>query len=40
MAYNTKLADKVRTYISNIHGLEIEEKQMFGGLAFMVNGKM
>lgn len=40
MAYSTKLAEKVRAYLSDIQGLKIEEKKMFGGLAFMVNGKM
>tara|TARA_R110000868_G_C10892706_1_gene763746 strand:+ start:592 stop:945 length:354 start_codon:yes stop_codon:yes gene_type:complete len=40
MAYSTILADKVREYLSKIKGLKIEEKKMFGGLAFMVNGKM
>lgn len=40
MAYNTKLADKVRDYLADIPELEIEEKKMFGGLAFLINGKM
>lgn len=40
MAYSTDLADKVRASLSEIKGLKIEEKKMFGGLAFMVNGKM
>ena len=40
MAYNSKLADRVREYIAKFPKLEIEEKKMFGGLAFMVNGKM
>lgn len=40
MAYDTKLADKVREHLSAIKGLKIEEKAMFSGLAFMVNGKM
>jgi TfoX/Sxy family transcriptional regulator of competence genes len=39
MAYNEKLADKVRALISETHK-NIEEKKMFGGLCFMVNGKM
>jgi TfoX/Sxy family transcriptional regulator of competence genes len=40
MAYNTKLAERVRTYLEGVAGLKIEEKQMFKGLAFLVNGKM
>ena len=39
MAYNEKLADRVRELISLTHE-NIEEKKMFGGLCFMVNGKM
>ena len=40
MAYNTKLADRVRVYLHDIPDLKIEEKAMFSGLAFLVNGKM
>ncbi len=40
MAYNTKLADRVREYLADIPKLKIEEKKMFRGLTFMVNGKM
>lgn len=40
MAYDEKLADRIREYLSNIPGLRVEEKKMFRGLAFMVNGKM
>ena len=40
MAYNIQLADKVREYLSNEEGIEITEKKMFSGLAFLVNGKM
>lgn len=40
MAYNTKLADRVREYLAHLPNMQIEEKKMFGGLAFMVNGKM
>lgn len=40
MAYDTKLADRIREYLAEIPNLEIEEKKMFRGLAFMVNGKM
>jgi TfoX/Sxy family transcriptional regulator of competence genes len=39
MAYNEKLADRVRELISFTHE-NIEEKKMFGGLCFMVNDKM
>jgi TfoX/Sxy family transcriptional regulator of competence genes len=40
MAYNTELADRVRNYLDGVHKLKIEEKAMFSGLAFLVNGKM
>ena len=40
MSYNPKLADRIREYLSNSPKLKIEEKKMFRGLAFMVNGKM
>lgn len=40
MAYNTQLADRVREYLLQFPKLKIEEKKMFGGLAFLVNGKM
>ena len=40
MAYSEELADRVRQYLMNFPALEIAEKKMFGGLAFMVNGKM
>jgi len=40
MAYDRQLADRVREYLAEFPKLEIEEKKMFGGLAFMVNGKM
>ena len=39
MAYNEKLADRVREIISVTHKIK-EEKKMFGGLCFMVNNKM
>ena len=38
MAYNAKLAQRVRKAFSNLK--KIEEKKMMGGLTFMVNGKM
>ena len=39
MAYNEKIADRVREIISATHNIT-EEKKMFGGLCFMVNDKM
>ena len=39
MAYNEKLADRVREMITESE-IRIEEKRMFGGLCFMVNDKM
>lgn len=39
MAYNEKLADRVREMITLTHRIT-EEKKMFGGLCFMVNDKM
>ncbi len=39
MAYNEKLADRIRELIFLTHK-NIEEKKMFGGLCFMVNDKM
>ena len=40
MAYDTQLADRVRQYLQQQPHLQVEEKTMFSGLAFMVNGKM
>jgi TfoX/Sxy family transcriptional regulator of competence genes len=40
MPYNTQLAERIREYLSEFSSLQIEEKKMFSGLAFMVNGKM
>ena len=39
MAYNEKLADRVRAIIALTHK-NVVEKAMFGGLCFMVNEKM
>lgn len=39
MSYNNDLADKVREYLAEIPGIDIEEKVMFNVLNFMVNGK-
>jgi TfoX/Sxy family transcriptional regulator of competence genes len=38
MSYNEKIAERIREALSDIPGLE--EKQMFGGVCFMVNDKM
>lgn len=40
MAYDNNLANRVREYLSDVSDIKVEEKSMFGGLAFMVNGKM
>ena len=40
MTYDTQLADKVREYLVRFPKFEVEEKKMFRGLAFLVNGKM
>jgi isopenicillin N synthase-like dioxygenase len=39
MAYDIKLVDRVREYLAQIPDLEIEEKEMFTVLNFMVNQK-
>ena len=38
MAYDVHLADRVRPILKDVG--EFSEKKMFGGLAFMVNGRM
>lgn len=40
MPYDTHLADRVRHYLQQQPDLQIEEKAMFSGLAFLVRGKM
>jgi hypothetical protein len=40
MAYDIKLADRLREYLLQFPKLKIEEKKMFRGLTFMINGKM
>ena len=40
MAYDTSLADRIREYLLNFPKLKIEEKEMFSGMTFLVNGKM
>jgi TfoX/Sxy family transcriptional regulator of competence genes len=38
MSYNTKLADRIRETLEHLP--DVEEKEMFRGVCFMVNGKM
>jgi len=38
MPYNEKLADRIRESLSHLS--DVEEKKMFRGVTFMVNGKM
>ena len=38
MAYNTALSDRIREALVDLP--DVEEKEMFGGMCFMVNGKM
>jgi TfoX/Sxy family transcriptional regulator of competence genes len=38
MAYNEKIAERIRIALSNIP--KVDEKKMFGSLAFMVDNKM
>jgi len=40
MAYDVQLADRVRLHLAEVPRIKVEEKKMFRGLAFMVNGKM
>lgn len=40
MAYDLNLAARVRKYLACLPEYFVEEKKMFGGLAFLVNGKM
>jgi isopenicillin N synthase-like dioxygenase len=40
MPYNASLVDRIREHLLNFPDLEIEEKEMFRGLTFMINGKM
>ena len=40
MAFDNNLAIRVREYLSKKEELQIEEKKMFGGLAFMINDKV
>ena len=38
MAYNERLADRIRKIVAR--GKNMTEKKMFGGLAFLLDGKM
>lgn len=38
MAYNERIASRIRQKLENL--LNVEEKEMMGGLTFMYNGKM
>jgi TfoX/Sxy family transcriptional regulator of competence genes len=38
MAYDEKLAERIRTALGKRKG--VQEKQMFGGIAFLLNGNM
>lgn len=38
MAYNEKLVNRIREALAGVP--DLEEKRMFGGVCFMVNGKM
>lgn len=40
MAYDLAIANRVKEYLDNVPDIEVEEKKMFGGLAFMIEGKM
>jgi TfoX/Sxy family transcriptional regulator of competence genes len=37
MAYNLKLAERIR---SELNGIPVVEKKMFGGIGFLLNGNM
>ncbi len=38
MAYDIDLADRIRELLGTVRG--VDEKRMFGGLAFLINGNM
>ena len=40
MSSDTRLAKRIREYLTDIPKIKVEEKKMFRGLTFMVNGKM
>jgi len=39
MAYDTDLVNRLREFLAEVPDIEIEEKEMFSVLNFMVNGK-
>jgi hypothetical protein len=39
MAYDMNLVNRVREFLADIPNIEVEEKEMFAVLNFMVNGK-
>lgn len=39
MPYDVELANRVRAYLATVPGIEVEEKEMFSVLNFMVNNK-
>lgn len=40
MSYDIQLSDRTRDYLSQFPDLQIEEKKMFRGLAFLINEKL
>ena len=38
MAYDTELADRIRELLGPVRG--VDEKRMFGGLGFLINGNI
>jgi TfoX/Sxy family transcriptional regulator of competence genes len=40
MGYSAELAERIRSYLALVSDIKVEEKEMFKGLAFLVNGKM
>ena len=40
MAYSEELAERIRKVLVNKKGLDLAEKKMFGGIAFMVSDHM
>lgn len=40
MKFNINLSDRVREILAEKPNIEVEEKEMFGGLFFLVNGKI
>ena len=40
MAYNNELVNRVRERLAMEENIDVEEKKMFSGLSFPVNGKM